>query len=71
MNDPLCLENSSGNLGRVSPVFNIENVQEQIGKHVSSERIDLKLFFVYGRYLECLLAMDLFTKRQGHQKTQC
>ena len=29
MNDPLSLENSFGNLGRVPPLFNEEKIQEQ------------------------------------------
>lgn len=37
INDPLCLENSIENLGRVSPVFKKEKVHEQIGKHVVSK----------------------------------
>ena len=31
MNNPLCLENSFGNLSRVFSVFNEEKVQEKIG----------------------------------------
>ena len=31
MNDPLCLEDSFGNLARISPVFNEEKIQEQMG----------------------------------------
>ena len=38
MNNPLCLENSFGNLGRVLSVFNEEKIQEKIGVgHVISE----------------------------------
>ena len=37
MNDPLCLENSFRNLGRVAPVFNEEKIHWQIGGHVVSE----------------------------------
>ena len=33
MNDPLCLEDSFGNLIRVLPVFNEEKTQEPIGGH--------------------------------------
>ena len=32
MNDPLCKENSFGNLSRVPLVFNQEKIQEQIGE---------------------------------------
>ena len=31
MSNPLCLENSFGNLGRVLSVFNEEKIQEKIG----------------------------------------
>ena len=34
MNDPLCLENLFGNLGRVLPVFNEKKNQEQIGRRL-------------------------------------
>ena len=36
INDPLCLEDSFGNLAKVFPVFNEEKIQEQIGGHVVS-----------------------------------
>ena len=34
MNDPVCLEDSFGNLARVLPVINEENIPKQIGGHV-------------------------------------
>ena len=63
MNGPLFLENSSGRLGWVLPVFTEEKIQEQIKEYVVSkcktdEYEDVGVAIrIYGRDFECLLDM--------------
>ena len=45
MNDPLCLKDSFGNLASISPVFNEEKIQEQMGntRFANAKMMNLKV----------------------------
>ena len=75
MSNPLCLENSFGNLARVLSVFNEEKIQEKIrGRGTCNFRMQKILiwrcqclqFRIYGRDFKFLLSMNFLGKRQSH-----